>query len=225
MSTDAQVQANRANAQKSTGPCTPEGKRNSAQNVRAHGFTASTFAVVRLEELDEVAHLTADLVAVYQPINSQELFAIERIALAQQTLLRTSRLEAGMVTWCLDIAMDFTGDPIKLMTMELTHDLEITRAQNRNFAFAQGFHHMAKTANTWSLFLRYQAQAERHYRRAIEEFERLKALREDLPNEPNSDPQPEPNTPTCAPFYPNPNPMETGSPDPRRDPTPRNSSG
>ena len=40
---------------------------------------------------------------------------------------------------------------------------------------------------SWSLFLRYQAQAERHYRRAVEEFERLKALRgelpDDLPNE------------------------------------------
>jgi hypothetical protein len=31
-----------------------------------------------------------------------------------------------------------------------------------------------------------QAQAERQYRRAIEEFERLKALREELRNEPNS---------------------------------------
>src|SRR5712691_4760015 len=150
MSTDAQIQANRANALKSTGPRTPQGKRSSAQNARAHGFTASTFAVVRLEDLDEIAHLKADLVAVYQPVNSQELFAIERIALAQQALLRVSRLETGLATWCLDIAMDSTGDPIKLMTDELTHNIDISRAQNRNFALAQGFHHMAKTANTWS---------------------------------------------------------------------------
>ena len=33
------------------------------------------------------------------------------------------------------------------------------------------------------MFLRYQAQAERNYRRAVEEFERLKALRPDLPPE------------------------------------------
>jgi hypothetical protein len=32
--------------------------------------------------------------------------------------------------------------------------------------------------------LRYQAQAERHYRRAMEEFDRLKALRRELSNEP-----------------------------------------
>ena len=67
--------------------------------------------------------------------------------------------------------------PFFPMTQELTGDIEITRAQNRNYALAEGFHRMAKTALSWSLFLRYQAQAERHYRRAIEEFERLKALK------------------------------------------------
>jgi hypothetical protein len=72
--------ANRANASRSTGPRTPQGKARSAQNARKHGFTASTFAVVRLEDLHEVAHLRADLIAVYQPVNSQELFAIERVA-------------------------------------------------------------------------------------------------------------------------------------------------
>ena len=43
------------------------------------------------------------------------------------------------------------------------------------------------------LFLRYQAQTERLYRRAIEEFNRLKALRHELPNEPILDTQPEAN--------------------------------
>ena len=86
--TDKQLAANRANAAQSTGPRSPEGKARSAQNSRKHGFTASTFAVVRLEDLDEVARLREDAIAVYQPVNSQELFAVERIALAQQALLR-----------------------------------------------------------------------------------------------------------------------------------------
>ena len=110
---EKQLAANRANAARSTGPRTPQGKARSAQNARKHGFTASTFAVVRLEDLDEVAHLRADLIAVYQPVNSQELFAIERIALAQQAILRAARLETGLFTTCLDEALDPDGEPMR----------------------------------------------------------------------------------------------------------------
>src|SRR5204863_216604 len=75
---DKQLAANRANAAKSTGPRTPEGKARSARNARIHGFTASSFTVVRLEDLDEIARLKADAVSVYQPVNSQEMFALEQ---------------------------------------------------------------------------------------------------------------------------------------------------
>ena len=188
---DKQRAANRENARHSTGPRSPEGKARSAQNARKHGFTASTFAIVRLEELDEVARLKDDLIATYEPINAQELFAIERIALAQQTLLRAARLESGLFTHALDQALTHDDQPLVLPTEELTHDIEVTRQQNRNYALAFGFHKMARLANTWSLFMRYQAQAERLYRRAVEEFERLKALRPELPNEPILETQPE----------------------------------
>src|SRR5579863_6188224 len=200
--TEKQLAANRSNAAKSTGPRTPEGKARSARNACSHGFTASTFAVVRLEDLQEIAHLKTDLTAVYQPVNSQEMFALERMALTQQAMLRAARLESGLFTDCLDLALNDNGTPIALMSRELAGDgdIEITRAQNRNYALADGFQRMARQPNnTWSLLLRYQAQAERHYRRAVEEFDRLKALRAELPNEPIWEVQPEENEPTCTP--------------------------
>src|ERR1019366_602137 len=175
--------ANRANAAKSTRPRSPQGQTRPAQNARKHGFTASTFAVVRLEDLQEVAHLKDDLVAFYQPVNSQELFAVDRIALAQHALLRSF------------------GEPMVLMNEGLAgnRDIEITRAQNRNYLLGEGFHRMASKSNSWSLCLRYQAQAERHGApsgpRAVEEFERLKALRGELPNEAIFEAQPEQNEP------------------------------
>ncbi|HUI53422.1 MAG TPA: hypothetical protein VLY04_00530, partial [Bryobacteraceae bacterium] len=138
-----------------------------------------------------IAHLKADLVAVYQPVNSQELFAIERIALAQQALLRAAALESGLFTTCLDTVMARDGGPYFLMEQDLIGDIEVTRAQNRNYLLAEGFHRTIRTSNSWSLFLRYQAQAERHYRRAIEEFERLKRLRKELPNEPILEAEPD----------------------------------
>lgn len=197
---DKQRAANRANAQHSTGPRTSDGKARSAQNARKHGFTASTFAVVRLEALDELAHLKADLIAVYQPVNSQELFAVERIALTQQTLLRGARLEAGLFTSALSLTL-CGEEPFITMPAELAGngDIEITRAQNRNFALGEGFHRLARKSNCWSLFLRYQAQSERMYRRAVEEFERLKRLRHELPNEPIFEPEPEENKAVVGP--------------------------
>ena len=201
-----QLAANRANAAHSTGPRTPEGKARSSQNARRHGFAAADFAVVRLEDLEAVARLRADLVAVYRPVNSQELFALERVALAQHALLRAARLESGLFTTCLNEALDRTGNPIVPMTEDLVGDLEITRAQNRNYALAEGFRRIAREGNTWTLFLRYQAQTERLYRRAIEEFERLRALRHEFPNEAILDGQREENpTPSTLPET---NPME-----------------
>jgi hypothetical protein len=47
-------------------------------------------------------------------------------------------------------------------------------------------------------FLRYHAQAERHYRRAVEEFESLKTLHSELPNGPIFQSQPEEKNHLCG---------------------------
>jgi hypothetical protein len=220
MSSTKQLAANRANAQSSTGPRTPEGKSRSAANARKHSFAGTAFAIVKIEDRDAVDRLRADLIAVYQPANSQELFAIERIAIAQHNLLRLAKLEAGLCTFALDRAMsDLANDtPFVPLHEALQVDGLEVKDQNQAFCLAQGFQRMARdTSATWSLFLRYQSQAERLYRRAIEEFERLKALRPqlpddeahrresvvrdpemDLPNEANSEPQPDDNPGTSA---------------------------
>ena len=103
---EKQLAANRANASKSTGPKTPAGKARSSQNSLKHGFTGSTFAVVRLEDLQEIARLKSDLMDVYKPVNSQEVVAIERMALAQQSMFRAARLESGLFTTCINETLD-----------------------------------------------------------------------------------------------------------------------
>jgi hypothetical protein len=181
---EKQLAANRANAAKSTGPTSAAGKAHSSQNGRKHGLASANFTVVRLEDIDEVARLRADLIAVYQPVNSQELFALDQMAIRQQAMLRAARFEAGLFSACLNESLGPDGSPTFPLNEDVTHGIEITQAQNRNYCLADGFFRLARQGNGIQLFLRYQAQAERLYRRAVEDFERVKKLRGELPSEP-----------------------------------------
>src|SRR5579883_1959016 len=157
-----------------------------------HAFRGTSFAVVRLEELNEIVNLKADAVACYRPANSQELFAVERIALCQQAIYRGYRLESGLFTTALDYCLEQSGRTFRPMTDDLVGkgDIEITRAQNRNYAAGEGFRTMSIESDVWSLLIRYQVNADRQYRRAIEDYERVKRLRPEMPNQP-VDPKPE----------------------------------
>jgi hypothetical protein len=125
----AQLATKRANATHSTGPQTPEGKSRSSRNSFKHGFTASTFAVVRLEDLQEIAHPKSDLLSTYLLVNSQKLIALERMALSQQSMFRAG-LESGLFTICLDETLDTNDHPFTHMSKKLAGDgdIEITRA-------------------------------------------------------------------------------------------------
>jgi hypothetical protein len=216
--TEKQLAANRANASKSTGPRTPEGKSRAAQNARRHGLCIGAISITRLEDHSELENLRADAVAAYLPRTSQESFAVDRIALAQLQIMRAARVEAGLFMECLNTCLnDDNKTSIFRLHEQLIGDEQPRLEQNGTYALATGMELMARRGNVWSLFLRYQAQAERQYRRAVEEFERLKQLREEIPNEPISDPEtidpeaemPSPNEPIA------PSPHTTQAPDPR----------
>ncbi len=166
-----------------------------------HRFEPAGFSAIRAETSDEVATLRADLIAVYQPVNSQELHAVERIALAQHSIkpqLSRSRSRPRHLAASKRASRTPAPNPRILKNPELTHGITVSRGQNHNGIWmAFGFHRMNRLNKDWPMLLRYQAQAERLFRRAIEEFERLRALRDVFPVrdlielEPQPDPEPE----------------------------------
>ncbi len=210
----ARLAANQANAQKSTGPRTAAGKARSAANACQHGFTGVNFAIVRLEDPAEIDNLKADLIATYKPVNNQEMWAVERIALAQNSIFRAYRLESGLGTSCLNESLDRrSGNLLVTMNPEMigtghwtnVEAVDITRAQNRNYAFATGFDRFTQKSTSWSLLLRYQAQAQHNYRRAVEDLDRLRAMRDELAVEQSLCEQPPAQpSPLCTPFELNP---------------------
>jgi hypothetical protein len=66
MATAAQIAANRANSQKSTGPRTPEGKAASRFNALKHGLDAASILLPG-EDPDAYARMVADYTAQFQP--------------------------------------------------------------------------------------------------------------------------------------------------------------
>lgn len=193
--TDAQLAANRANAQRSTGPRTPEGKARSSQNARTHGLRSETYSMLRLEGHGELQELQAAAFQVYRPVNAQEVFAVERIALCQLNILRAHRLETGTFIDALNSALNDDGTPFVGLDPILAEAREHVAQQNANYALAQGLARLNANSNHFALIMRYQALADRQYRRAIEDFERLHRLRAELPNEPIYTFQPPPPLP------------------------------
>jgi hypothetical protein len=82
MSTEAQVAANQANAELSTGPKTEEGKAVSSRNHTSHGLTYKgvAFFLLPWENAEEYDWLVIDLKREYLPKSATETILVERMA-------------------------------------------------------------------------------------------------------------------------------------------------
>ena len=90
MATEAQVEANRANAQKSTGPRTPEGKATVAQNAVKHGLLART-GVLHGEDWEEYTCFSEGLLDELSAQGVQEEQLAGRILSLSWRLRRATR--------------------------------------------------------------------------------------------------------------------------------------
>lgn len=97
MTSDRQIDANRRNAQASTGPKTPDGKMRSSQNAYRHGLSARKRIVAVGESPREYTKLWNDLVAYWQPANALELAHLEAIASNIWRLRRCDALECSVI--------------------------------------------------------------------------------------------------------------------------------
>src|SRR6478752_2477062 len=79
---EAQLRANRLNAQKSTGPRTEEGKQRASLNATRHGLTAQILTLTP-EGLKALQVLIGDFEKQYQPANTQEKHLVHMLAQLQ----------------------------------------------------------------------------------------------------------------------------------------------
>jgi hypothetical protein len=92
MATPKQIEANRKNSQKSTGPSTEEGKAKSCLNHLSHGLTSNATFVAE-EQPAEFKALLVDLITEYQPATPTEQILVEKMTMNQWLSLRAFRLQ------------------------------------------------------------------------------------------------------------------------------------
>jgi hypothetical protein len=95
MTSFRQIEANRRNAQLSTGPVTEEGKRRSRQNAVRHGLTAET-VIDALEDAEDYAAFETAVTADYDAQSAVERELVLRLASLLWRLRRATAIESGL---------------------------------------------------------------------------------------------------------------------------------
>ena len=95
MTSFRQIEANRRNARKSTGPRTEEGKRRSRCNAIRHGLTAET-VIGALEDAEDYAAFEAVIIADYDAQSAVERELVLRLASLLWRLRRATSMETGL---------------------------------------------------------------------------------------------------------------------------------
>ena len=95
MSSLKQIEANRRNALKSTGPTTEEGKEHSRCNAVRHGLSAET-VIADLEDAEDYQAFEATVIADYDAQTAVERELVLRLASVLWRLRRAVGIESGI---------------------------------------------------------------------------------------------------------------------------------
>lgn len=105
MTSEKQTQANRRNAQRSTGPRTAEGKAASSRNALTHGVLSAN-AVSIYEDREIYQELLDQLIEEHDAQTAHELALVERLANLFWRERRLAEAERHMLTRHFDLAHD-----------------------------------------------------------------------------------------------------------------------
>jgi hypothetical protein len=158
VATDKQTAANRLNAQKSTGPKTPEGRAAVRLNGVKHGLTAETI-VLKGESAADFTAMLDSFEAEHDPTTPTEEALVVQLALANWRLRRLYHQEASFYTYQIKSLVD------------IGKDLKLDDAGQMARAAGWG-------EKTLYLFNRQEGRLERTFYRALHELQRLRKERE-----------------------------------------------
>ena len=175
MTTQAQVHANRHNAQHSTGPRTSNGKAIASGNALTHGLLARE-VIVADEDQSCFRERRDAMHAHLNPQGALEDMLVERIVECAWRLRRVGYIEASVFRYY--VFEDEARRARAPRTLTQPHGEEAEAARDRE-TLAIAFIHAAKRDDTFTKLSRYEAAIDRSFYRALRELQRLQADRLD----------------------------------------------
>ncbi len=165
-----QLEANRRNAQLSTGPKTREGKQRAKWNALKHGLLARSIVVPRQrrgspENRTEFFATLAQLHKQLRPVGILEEMHVEQIAVAYWRLRRAVRGEAGEIGEQLEKWKE-------LQNSEWFSDKDPSECRFHTNSLA------LPSGNAATNILRYEAAILRQLNQAVQQLERLQKKRQ-----------------------------------------------
>ncbi len=95
MSSQRKIEANRRNAQRSTGPRSQEGKSASSRNATRHGLASEKLTVLPGESQDDLDSLVESITGEFKPATDTERHFVDCMIQARWKLARLQRWEAA----------------------------------------------------------------------------------------------------------------------------------
>jgi hypothetical protein len=178
MSTEAQILANRLNAQNSTGPRSSEDKAAVSQNAVKHGLFADHDVICSESQADFDLY-REQLLDELNPLSSMESMLAERIVTLSWRLKRAGRFQNQAID-ALNVA--HTSSPLAKLTQSLSFNFagkSPSNANSLNGELALGRLAVKDFANARVLdrLLMYERRIEHSLYKTILEFQRLNLIK------------------------------------------------
>ena len=198
MATQAQIEANRRNARKSTGPRTAAGKAASSRNRLLHGLRANKHILLD-EDPAEFLLLLQDHLDRFQPVGPSEEKLVLRIAADQWRLDRAIPMEAGIYRNRLHRVAQKDELRQNLYNIKVKYAAEEGKPAPPPFIpsderdlLARAFDVDCEAANSIAKFARYQASIQHTIDRSLRQLQKYQAARHASSPDPSPEDSPAP---------------------------------
>ena len=169
MATQAQINANRQNAKKSTGPRTARGKEVVSQNAVKHGLCAKK-NVIRTESQEEFDLFQDEMIADLAPAGGMELMLAKRIVSLAWRLRRAENFQNLVLDALMDYEMAACSIYLRNARDEAKEgNIELLMGHVINMDFAK--------SRTLELLLLYERRIESSLFKITAEFRKTQMLR------------------------------------------------